>query len=649
MPRFLLAWLALTWPVFSAAQTPDAVRGEFASMLQAAELGATAADADSADLRSYLIYPYLQAARLRAQLKLAPAPPDEAIAAFLDTHGDAPWTRDLRKAWLGDLADRAIWPRFLAYYLEPRADASLRCHRLNAMIGSTPDIQLRESALAVWRTGAELPESCAAVFDWLRQQGVLTPGEIALRASLALENNKPAVAKMLLPQLPPERAAPLRQWIDLLEVPSRHLEAAVRAGAEPEVIAAGFARLAKQSTDAAAEMLPKLEAACGQPCSLRSPATIAELRRDLALNLSWSRKPETVAAFRQVDESALDERAQEWRVRAALWAGDWAQALQWLGAQPPALAAQPRWRYWRARALEASGRRDEARALYEVLTVENGYYPLMASERLGRGMTPVAVARPADPARRRQLATLPGLQRAAELVRVDRKNWAQTEWNEATAGLDPASLLEAARLASEWGWHLMAVGTASRADVYDDFALLYPRPFQDEVKKGARFAGVPPEWIYAVMRQESLYDPRARSSANALGLLQLLPTTAKAVAKRWSLPTPQGDALFDPATNITLGAAYLREQWERFSQHFILVLGAYNAGPNAVRRWLPPTAMEADVWIENIPYNETRSYIQRILWHSTVFGWEASGQAQRATRFLAPVTPLDVATALPGD
>lgn len=344
-------------------------------------------------------------------------------------------------------------------------------------------------------------------------------------------------------------------------------------------------------------------------------------------------------SFRQVPVEALDERGHEWRVRAALWAGDWALAAQWIAQMPAELARQERWRYWRARSAERSGRADDARADYETLALENGYYAVLASERLQRAHRPRQPIRPVDEAARTRLERLPGVVRTREAWLIDQPHWARSEWNEVTADLDAAHLLEAARIASGWGWHLLAVATASRAQVYDDFDLLYPRPetFRADLIRAAQAVDLPPEWVWSVMRQESLYDPRARSAANARGLLQLLPSTARLVARRNGWPAPATEDLFHPPTNLRLGTAYLREQVERFGGRFVLVLGAYNAGPNAVRRWLPERPMDTDVWIENVPYNETRTYIQRIVWNSTVFGWKASGEGQRITALLTPI------------
>ena len=638
----LLFAVALAGAAPVAAQTADPLSAGRAAFVQALSSVPTGegSDNDAVLLRSYPLYPWLEAERLEFQLARADrtgvTAPDAAIGAFLTRDGDAPWTRDLRAAWLKRLATQRRWPEFLGFYLETRADASLRCHALVASIETGPSPALVAPALAIWRTGSELPAACTPMIDWLTQQGVLGVEQIAERTRLALEAQKLAVARMLIRQLPEDQRAAFQLWADVLETPARNLERGLAQGVDPRGAIDGFIKLARADPDDAAIVAARIEAS-GIP--MRAPATVGDMRREIALNLAWSRRPETVGMFRQVPETALDERAHEWRVRAALWAGDWAQASAWIARMPQPLADQPRWRYWRARTADKLDRDDAADAEYERLTQENGYYAVLASERLKRGYAPRTQVRPGDAAARALIDASPGVVRAREAWRIEQLPWARSEWNEATQKFDAAHLLEAARVASSWGWHLQAVATSTRAEVFDDFDLLYPRPYASELHGAAKRVQLPPEWVWGVLRQESLYDPRARSSANALGLLQLLPATARAVARRNDFDTPSEQDLFDPATNLLLGTTYLREQFDSFGGRFVLVLGAYNAGPNAVKRWLPSSPLDTDVWIENVPFNETRNYIQRIVWHSTVFGWESSGnKPQRIKAWMTPIS-----------
>ncbi|MDB5968256.1 MAG: hypothetical protein JWQ90_706 [Hydrocarboniphaga sp.] len=665
MPLALMATARAQAPT---ATSPDnaAVRAEFVQQIESLEAMPSPAQAGttgeaSAALRNYVLYPYLEAQRLRAPLRFGLVADDAAIGALLKRDGDLPWTRELRRDWLVDLAKRRSWPPFLANYLEPRADSRLRCEQLNALIASQPPPgapnastgggaqapdPLRTSVLELWMTGAQLPDACVAPFEWAKARGWFTPDLLEKRAKLALQAGNAELADFLLRSLPPESAPQLRSWSRLLRAPERELDALTAAGPslmlaqDPEAIAAAVGKLGRRDPLGTTPRLSAFIAACGRPCALASPATPGELRREVALGAAWSRLPQSVAAFRMVDDAALDERSNEWRIRAALWAGDWQQANAWIASLPPALAEQQRWRYWRARALAQQDDPAGARAIWEKLATETGYYPLLASYRLDRGYVPIPTVSPKDPALQQQLSTRPGMVRVRELWLAGRNEWSSLEWGEQIGSLDNAQLVQAARLAQTWGAQVQTVTAASKAQVFNDLELLYPRPFEIEVAAASRASGVPANWIYAVMRQESLYDPRARSRADALGLLQMLLGTARDTARRQQQPIPSAADLFRPEINTRLGALHIRELLERYDNEFVMVLGAYNAGPKPVARWQPSSAsLDADVWIENVPYNETRSYIQRVIWHSAVFGWRADGTPQKIDKLMHAITP----------
>ncbi|HVF18160.1 MAG TPA: lytic transglycosylase domain-containing protein, partial [Steroidobacteraceae bacterium] len=194
-----------------------------------------------------------------------------------------------------------------------------------------------------------------------------------------------------------------------------------------------------------------------------------------------------------------------------------------------------------------------------------------------------------------------------------------------------------------WGWYDQAVATATQQRVFNDYTLLYPRPFDREVHSAAKLTSLEPELIYGLLRQESLYRADAMSGAGARGLLQLIPETARQTARYWKRPRPSPDDLFDPRINVPLGAGQLRMLVDRFGGQTPVALAGYNAGPNAAARWLPAAAIDSDIWIENIPYNETRSYVQRVLWHSVVFAWLKSGEPQRTDAWVTRIAPPNAA------
>ena len=235
----------------------------------------------------------------------------------------------------------------------------------------------------------------------------------------------------------------------------------------------------------------------------------------------------------------------------------------------------------------------------------------------------------------------PALLRAHALLDCDLSDEAGVEWNTVFAAAEPAVKIQGARLAASWGWYAQSIATLAQSGDFDDVALRYPRPYLDAVQDAAKRGQLPADWILAVMRQESLFRKDALSRADARGVMQMLPGTAAAVARRWHLAPPSRDALFDPTVALPLGAAYLRELLDRYHEQLTLTFAAYNAGPAAVGRWIPARSMDADVWIENIPFNETRSYVQHIFEHIVAFAAVRGADPPRLAVLLQPVEPAE--------
>jgi soluble lytic murein transglycosylase len=631
-----LLLLGMLAPVSSFASAANDVRAQFRSALEVAERGAVPATPDSAALREYLLYPDLQGARLLAQLKQAPsAALDRGIAAFIAAEPSLPVTPGLRRAWLQSLAERKLWREYLQHYEADGAAPDLVCLYYEARI-ETGDQQalLADQLLDFWQDAPQMPQSCVSPFDWLEAQGRQTPDAIERRARKALADGNAGLAAWLIRSLPAERAAPLQQWESLLRDPATALDrlsADTRATFEFAAVEAAFSRLAPRSPTVAAARLRAL----GR--ERFSAGEYAELQRWVALGLSWDRNAEALPWFESLPEAYADERVHEWRVRAALWQRRFDLASMWLHAMPPGMAAEQRWSYWRARSLELLGRTQQSRQIYERLAGENGYYCLLAAWRLGRDYQPSPRSFADDLIIQSELLERRDVQRARELLLAERDVWANVEWRRVVSELDEAQKLQAARLASHWGWHIQAVTLLAGLDIHDIFELSYPDPYAELIRRNARDVGIADEVIYGVMRQESLFNPRATSPANAYGLLQLLLPTAREVARRRGDPRPDSDDLMRPQTNIPLGATFLRELNERFGGQWLPALAGYNAGPNAARRWLPAQALDPDIWIENIPYNQTRGYVQKVLWHVTVHKWRSTGKPQPPAALLQPV------------
>jgi soluble lytic murein transglycosylase len=601
---------------------------------------------DSPALKAYPIYDYLVAARLRRDLAFTPSEElDAAIDTFLRAHESQPVGRSLKHQWLASLAQRRRWDWFL-----PRAadvtDPALVCDRLAGRLAGGDTDHLAADALARWSLPQREPPECAPVEAWLRLKGLLTPALLEARARAALAADNPTLAREFVAEVPAERAAPLNIWLQLLESPKSTLATLAmtrETAVEADALLAGFTRLADTDAPSAASLLPSLLA---RPDL--TPALRGRLQRAFALGEAYARQTGAVAAFDAVPAELLDTQVQEWRVRAAIWAGDYAKVLEWTERMPATLASQPRWRYWRARAIAATAGAEAAAPLFAQIAGLRDYYGYLAADRLQQPYDLNVHPVPDDPSLQNTLAADPGLIRAHALFDCDLTDDAAAEWNAALVSMGPAVKIQAARLASRWGWYAEAIAMLAQADSWDDVPLRYPRPFPAIIAQASKLTEVPPDWILAIIRQESLYRKDAVSRADARGLMQMQPGTASAVAKRWHLPVPGRDSLFDPAIAIPLGAAYVHDLLDRYGHQLDLSLAAYNAGPVSVARWLPAQTEEADAWIENIPYSETRAYVEHILEHIVAFAAMRDADPPRLSTLLQPVQPgAPVAAVLP--
>jgi soluble lytic murein transglycosylase len=475
------------------------------------------------------------------------------------------------------------------------------------------------------------------VFAWLRQQGFLTPALAYSRARAALIADNPRLSREFAADVPLNLRPALLQWSDLLQSPSAALRVLAlhpSLGVEPEALVAGFDKLTRTEPAVALDLLPRLIDHEGL-----TPAVESQLKRSAALGAAYNHDARAVAIFDDLPPEVLDGQVQEWRVRSALWTRDPARALTWIEQMPPALSSQPRWRYWHARMVSDIRGDAAAAALYGEVANLRDYYGYLAADQLRQKYSLNVQSSPLDAAAQSALANESSMIRAHALFDCGLTEDAIAEWTLALEGANAATKVQAALLASSWGWYSEAITTLAQSGEFDDVNLRYPRPYQTEVSAASKMTQVPQDWILAVMRQESLFRKDAVSRADARGLMQMLPSTASSVSRRWHIASPGRDGLLDPSVAVPLGAAHLRELLDHYGEQLALTLAAYNAGSAAVAHWLPAQTTECDVWIENIPYNETRGYVQHILEHIVAYAAMRGAEPPRISVLLSTVEP----------
>jgi len=627
------------WLGWSAAQAavPADPRSDFLAAEQALAQGDRAAYTDlAAGLRDYPLYPYLVYADLSG--RLGSLPRDE-VRTFLHRYGDTPLAWQLRHRWLAVLARRGHWHDYLADY-RPTRDVTLQCRQLQALIATGRADRALSRVEALWLHGSSRPKACDPVFArWLRA-GNPGPALAWKRIDLAMAHGNLQLARYLRRFLPAGERAWVDYWITLHRHPERTASQPRPATRHPylsRMLVHGMRRLAWREPLAALAMWRQLSTT-----RTFSGAQRHRVEQRLAAALLDQPDDAADAFYRRLRPGSGDTKLHELRLRAALARGDWQAYLAWHEELPPALRNQPRWQYWRARALSRLGRDDNAAAIYRRLAEERSYYGFLAADHAG---LPYALAHSSAPAPadlQARLAARPALRRSHELFALQRSLDARREWLSGTRDLRQAGLVTAAKLADAWGWHDQAILTIAQGRYWDDLELRFPLAYRDTVERQAVRQALDPAWVYAVVRQESAFRSDARSHVGATGLMQLMPATARRVARR--LPEPPrvtGAALRRPEFNIMLGSAYLREVLDGLYHNRVLATAAYNAGPQRVRRWLPQQPMAADRWVELVPYAETRKYLKRVLTYTAIYQARLGHRPARLLEQMPLVQPAE--------
>jgi len=620
----LAAFAGLCIAPAARAQSLDAQRPAVRDALAAAEAGRFDAAAASALVR-HPLYGWIEFAALRRDPDTVPT---SQAQAFLKRYEGQAVAAQFRNLWLAALARRQDWPAFLEAW-KPTDSVALQCAHLRARqaTGRT-DAAWTEQAQAIWRKGAKsLPDGCDPVFNVLASQGGLTPALRWERIEAAAAERQPGVMRGAARGLPADEAALANDYAAFIDAVHPRALNWPKTDRSRRMAAHGLAKLAQNDPDAAERLLPQYADALGMGEGDR-----AQVLYQIALWTVASYGPDSARRLGDVPESAYDARLHEWRVREALSRGDWPAALAALGRMPAAQRADSRWRWFEARMAEKTGDRATAQRLFREAAASPTFHGFLAADRLDQ---PYALCAwiPNDPAAAKQaVARDPALVRAMELWQLERPGWATAEWNDALSRFDDTQRRLAVDVARDNGWFDRAVfALGKQPDEQRLYELRFPLHHGDSIRREAAKHGIDPAWVAAEIRAESVFNPKARSGANAMGLMQVLPGTGAGVARRLGIPYAGAASLYDADTNIAIGTAYLREMEDKYGVPYVAI-AAYNAGPALTARWQSQRpGFDPDIWIETISYKETREYVARVLAFSVIYDWRLDGTALPVT------------------
>lgn len=570
-------------------------------------------------LADYPLRPYLEYRLIERDLKTV-AP--ETVDAWLAAYPDVAIRLDLKRAWLKELIRSRRDELYLRYDLADLNDPELNCHA-QQLQGEAAELKF----IAWFETAQSLGPHCGALAQTLYRAKRLPAVAVLNRIQRAFDERRAALGVATARSFAPDQLKAAQRALTVA-----NNAALARKLVKPEAYARAALRTAlvqlARRDHATALVLLNAQAA-------RFGFTDADrwaVRREVAVFSAVALEPIALQRLADLPASEHTPQSRMWRLRSALAARDPVAVLAALDGFDAAEAASGRALYWRAWAMQQQGDAVAANAVLTRAAEIPDFYGFAASAELAQA--PALCARPAPPndagLKTRNLA----LARALELHALKRELPARREWNQALLSASDTERAQMAQLAIALGWYRQAVITLAREPDRRLYDLRFPLAWEQQVSARARAAGVNPALVYAVMRAESALDPNAVSGANAHGLMQLLPGTASVMAKRLKTKFNGTLDLYRPDFNIRLGTAYLAERMAEHGNDVIATLAAYNAGPNVLKRWqsrLPQ--QDALLFVELMPYAETRDYVQRVIGFAMVYDYQLNARSVRSLHY----------------
>jgi soluble lytic murein transglycosylase len=637
--------LLLCLVVFSGAVLGNTLDRQRSGFLQAEKFlaqGNTAAFMHiSATLTDYPLYPYLQYLWLKDNLHQT-----DQVLAFLAAYKESRYARLLRTKWLEHLARNEQWHDFIRHYISrdgvyaasrsgtgaaiardgvyaaslPGAGAAgatdnttLECQYNLAIYNTGDQHQALIEAKRLWVTPDSLPQECDPLWTALMMSPGFTPELVWQRFELALSKDNVSVAEFVRRSMSITDQGIADIWLRVHKKPSLIENSGFLSPQMGRLFAHGVDLLAKSDLSLAIQLWDDRKHAFQM-----DGKTAQKLERNLAVAFARSRSPGAYQRLNQV--TLVDAEVNEWKVRSALLEQNWLHVSEALAGLTAQERQDPKWQYWQARVLDKTGNPVQAQEAYAKLAEDRSFYGFLAADNVNKpyqfANKPVSLAaNELD-----NLANETDFKMVREFKALNRDAEAERQWWYAVKVLSKERRMVAAKLAQRWHWDQVAIATLVKADYWDDLGLRFPVYYSNQVHNNAERQNLDPAIVFGLIRQESIFNKDAESTVGARGLMQVMPRTGMQIARDLKEKWRSDDSLFNPDVNVRYGAFYYKQLVKQFHGHFALAIAAYNAGSGRVSKWLPSfEAVPADIWIETIPFKETRKYVTSVLSYAIIY------------------------------
>lgn len=588
-------------------------------------------------LSQYPLYPYLQFKDLNKNLNQHHY---KEISQFLKKYADSPLSTRLRSRLLKKLAKRNQWRDFLQFY-QPQASAKLECTYLKALYKEGFVIPAFQQVPRLWLVGKSQNKACDFIFVQFEKAGQLTDELIWQRIELAMKKNKPALAKFLAKKLTDKDASWVKLWVRSHYKPQRLYKTSLLDSPHPRqavIVTHAIKRLARRDPEKAIELMAFLK----QKIAIPYPLEVS-LYKKIGLSMARQHHPDATKWLNKIPKQFVTRHVIQWKVQNSIREANWDNVITQIEALPVSARQKIRWQFWWGYAHKQLGHEIEASEILQHLATKRDYYGFLAADLLNLPYQfenkPIDV----NQALIDKISAQKAIQRARELHYMNQLVQARREWNAAIAVFNDEELLTAAKIVHSWGWYDRAIAAIGKTKNLNDIEVRFPLAYKDIIDDYSSRSEIDSALTYAIIRRESIFIADARSSKGALGLMQILPGTARATARAIKTRYRGKRQLIKTRPNILLGTQYLKHLLGKHQQQTVLATAAYNAGPRNVKKWLPDNEpMDAIRWIESIPFKETREYVTNVLAYKIIYQHRMGYENKTLLTQIMPPVPAKI-------
>jgi len=581
---------------------------------------------DSSHLQGYLLYPYLDYERIKQNLKKTS---NQTLINFIASYSDTWLADDVRTELLLRLSKQKKWNEILEFYEDNMGGSRAKCAVLEARVNLLKDDKLiiaLDDSVKLWLSGRDRPRNCNSLFSLLYDKGFIDDELAWQRISLAMNKGATSLAKAISKYS--QDSALVSLWITSRKKPLKALknkQLRKKNKRTRDVIVYAIKRLARKKTSKARILWNKF-----QKSHSFTPAEKGNVESYILVREAQDHNPYALQKLSLIPAKHRSHDAQLWMSRLAIRYGEWDKLLNAIASMKAEEQQKDIWQYWKAYAEKKIGQ--DVTIDLDQLSKNTSFYGLLTADQLNKPYIRLLQKDVDWKHLIPDIKNLKSIQRATELFVIGKPKLAKKEWYWTLKKLNKRDKLVAAAYALEINQPFLAIVSVSKTKDWNQTGLRFPLEYKDLVIRAANNQGIQPAWAYGVMRRESAFDAKIVSSAKAKGLMQILPSTAKHVAKKLGIKNHKTSDLLIPEKNAKIGTAYLSQMLDRFDGNYVKATASYNAGPHRIPRWLPDFPISAARWIESIPFNETRNYVRAVMSYTTIYDHKLNYQNRKNLR-----------------